>query len=54
MNDIAIMQEAVCQKQNHRFDSQPRAFRLPDDKPWHRLVSKVREVTEKIFMNSFA
>jgi hypothetical protein len=38
------MQEAVCQKQNHHFDSWPRTFRFPEEKPWHRLVSKVREV----------
>jgi hypothetical protein len=44
MTDIAIMQEAVCQKQNHRFDSRTQVFRFPDDKPWHRLASKVREV----------
>jgi hypothetical protein len=44
MTDIAIMQEAVCQKQNHRFDSWPHTFRFPEDKPWHRMVTKVREV----------
>jgi hypothetical protein len=44
MTDIAIMHEAVCQKQNRRFVSRPHAFRFPEEKPWHRLVTKVREV----------
>lgn len=44
MTNIAILQEAVWQEQNHRFDSRPRTFRFPEDTPWHRLASKVREV----------
>ncbi len=44
MTDIAIIQEAACQKQRRHFISPPRAFRFSDEKPRRRFISKVREI----------